>query len=219
MERKCTGCGLCLEACPASALGLTARLPDPDDAGRLWRSVAIGDLAEVVVLDARLGGRDVQPDSDGADDDIDDPDRSILSPEQWAWARERIQDTTRPWVVVTSQVPVSEMLLPMPEGLEGTSLAPVLETPDRPWKSAAFSQYPRPIPGKGRAMGYAMRTDRYRFVAWTLADGTVDAYELYDHQADPLEDLNLAADPANAELVEQLSGQLRAGWQAARPAG
>jgi alkaline phosphatase D len=95
-----------------------ARLPDPDDAGHLWRSVTIGDLAEVVVLDARLGGRDEQPDSDDESGDIDDPDRSLLSDEQWAWATERIEDRTRPWVVITSQVPVSEMLLPMPEGLD-----------------------------------------------------------------------------------------------------
>jgi arylsulfatase A-like enzyme len=109
--------------------------------------------------------------------------------------------------------------LPMPDGLEGTSLAPLLDDPEQPWKPAAFSQYPRGIPGKGRAMGYAMRTDRHRFVAWTLPDGTVDAYELYDHQADPHEDLNLAADPSHADLVEQLAAQLQAGWQAARPPG
>lgn len=107
--------------------------------------------------------------------------------------------------------------LPLPEGLEGSSLAPLLDDPDRPWKAAAFSQYPRNIPGKGRAMGYAMRTDRHRFVAWTLPDGTVDAFELYDHQGDPHEDRNLAADPAHADLVARLAAQLREGWRAARP--
>jgi len=37
--------------------------------------------------------------------------------------------------------------LPRPEGLEGISFVPLLDNPQRQWKSAAFSQYPRDIPG------------------------------------------------------------------------
>ncbi|CAN5901777.1 sulfatase [soil metagenome] len=107
--------------------------------------------------------------------------------------------------------------LPLPEGLEGTSFAPLLDDPDRPWKSAAFSQYPRSIPGQGQGMGYAMRTDRYRFVAWTVPGKDFVEYELYDHEVDPGEEVNIANEPENAKLVEQLAGQLRAGWQGARP--
>ncbi len=33
--------------------------------------------------------------------------------------------------------------LPLPSHLEGTSFAPVLADPQRAWKTAAFSQYPR----------------------------------------------------------------------------
>jgi len=103
--------------------------------------------------------------------------------------------------------------LPVPEGLEGTSLAPVIERPDRPWKSAAFSQYPR-----GKAMGYSMRTDRYRYTRWqNRADGQPVAAELYDHQNDPQENVNLAGRPEHKELIAELAKQLDAGWQAARP--
>ena len=35
--------------------------------------------------------------------------------------------------------------LPLPGHLEGTSFRPVLDDPNRPWKTAAFSQYPRPV--------------------------------------------------------------------------
>ncbi|MGI8938765.1 MAG: alkaline phosphatase D family protein [Iamia sp.] len=91
-----------------------ARLRDPDDEGLLWRSVALGDLAEVVLLDARLGGRDEALDSAGGDGELESPDRSMLSEEQWAWAEERITDRSRTWALVGSSVPVSKMHLPMP---------------------------------------------------------------------------------------------------------
>ncbi len=91
-----------------------ARLRDPDDEGLLWRSVALGDLAEIVLLDARLGGRDEALDSAGGDGDLDSPDRAMLSEEQWAWATERLTDTSHRWSLVCSSVPVSRMHLPMP---------------------------------------------------------------------------------------------------------
>lgn len=103
--------------------------------------------------------------------------------------------------------------LPLPEGLEGTSLAPVIEQPDRPWKRAAFSQYPR-----GKLMGYSMRTGRYRYTEWLpRAGGEPAARELYDHQNDPQENTNLAGRPEHAELIAGLSRQLKAGWRGAVP--
>jgi arylsulfatase A-like enzyme len=110
--------------------------------------------------------------------------------------------------------------LSLPAHLEGTSFKPVLENPQRAWKRAAFSQYPRPAgQGHGQLMGYAMRTDRYRFTVWVdrTDHSKVDAIELYDHQTDPQENQNIARRPANAKLVEQLMTQWRAGWRGAVP--
>jgi hypothetical protein len=45
----------------------------------------------------------------------------------------------------------------------------------------------------------------------------VEAVELYDHQADPQENQNLAGEPAREALVEQLMKQWRAGWRGALP--
>jgi arylsulfatase A-like enzyme len=106
--------------------------------------------------------------------------------------------------------------LPLPSHLEGTSLAPVLRDPSKSVKTAAFSQYPRES-GTTKLMGYSMRTDRYRFTRWVgRADHSkVDAIELYDHQADPQENVNVASDPKNAELVARLTEQWLKGWRGA----
>jgi arylsulfatase A-like enzyme len=113
--------------------------------------------------------------------------------------------------------------LPLPAHLEGLSFKPVLDHPTRPWKPAAFSQYPRPgnsATGGIPLMGYSMRTERYRFTVWLHRDdpGKVADIELYDHQTDPQENLNVAKSPAHRELVEQLMAQWRGGWQGAQRA-
>ena len=113
--------------------------------------------------------------------------------------------------------------LSLPAQLEGTSFKPLLDDPNRPWKSAAFSQYQRSrVATHGPdLMGYTMRTDRYRFTVWVHQNdhSTVDSLELYDHLADPQENTNTAKDPANAKLVETLMAQWKLGWQGAKPAG
>ena len=108
--------------------------------------------------------------------------------------------------------------LPLPSHLEGLSFKPVLEQPDRAWKTAAFSQYPRPNGGRN-LMGYSMRTDRHRFTVWVDRGDQVkvEAIELYDHQADPQENQNLAGEPGQKALVDRLMGQWRAGWRGALP--
>ncbi|WP_404307350.1 sulfatase [Neorhodopirellula lusitana] len=95
--------------------------------------------------------------------------------------------------------------LQSPDHIEGTSLRPLMEDPNRQWKNAAWSQYPRTVKGQ-RLMGYSLRTDRYRFTRWVNRyDHTkLDAIELYDHQNDPQENHNIANDPANAEIIATL---------------
>ncbi len=59
-------------------------------------------------------------------------------------------------------------------------------------------------------MGYALRTDRYRYVSW-LDHRDLDAepvfVELFDHEADPQETTNVADE--NPGVVERLSATLR----------
>ena len=107
--------------------------------------------------------------------------------------------------------------LPLPAHLEGVSLTPLLDAPDRPWKSAVFSQYPRSQ--HGGLMGYSMRTERHRLTVWVnRKDHTrIVATELYDHEVDPQENTNVADDPAQAATLERLMVRWRAGWQGAKP--
>lgn len=106
--------------------------------------------------------------------------------------------------------------LPLPDGLDGTSLMPLVKNPDRSWKPAVFSQYPRRMREHGPGMGYSLRTSRYRFIEWRARSGHRE-YELYDHQTDPAENRNAAADPACREALEECKRLMQAGWQGNRP--
>jgi len=113
--------------------------------------------------------------------------------------------------------------LPVPGHLQGVSLAPLMEDPVRPWKSAVFSQFLREgiwiAPDGIEYMGYSVRTDRYRYVTWmNLETGDFTARELYDHQADPGENVNLAGRVEYAETLAGLEKVRLAGWRAALPA-
>ena len=110
--------------------------------------------------------------------------------------------------------------LKVPDSLEGSSLVPLLINPGQPWKTAVFSQFPRPwiYKGKPDLMGYAIRTDRYRYVEWRdLKTTEIKAIELYDEQDDPAEVNNIANVASGKILVKELKEKLNAGWQQARP--
>lgn len=100
--------------------------------------------------------------------------------------------------------------------LEGVSFVPQFENPQRPWKSAAFTQNARQSPA-GAVMGYSMRTDRYRYTEWVGKDRELFGIELYDYEKDPLETTNFAGVQGNEDLVASLRQQLRAGWRSAVP--
>jgi arylsulfatase A-like enzyme len=107
--------------------------------------------------------------------------------------------------------------VPIPDGLEGSTLGPLFEDPDRIWKRAVFSQYPREIPGIGQGMGYSMRTNRFRYTEWRAPGTPYKSVELYDYVKDPYETQNIASEPENASLVNGLAGMLQEGWRNSLP--
>ncbi len=104
-----------------------------------------------------------------------------------------------------------------PTNLAGQSFVPLIENPKRAWKTAAYSIYPKQIPGAGEGFGRAMRTDRYRLVEWSADGSEKRFYELYDHTTDPQENVNVANLPGNKQLLQGLLQQLHAGGQKAPP--
>ena len=92
-------------------------------------------------------------------------------------------------------------------------MMPLLEDPARPWKKAAFSQYPR-----GKVMGYTMRTQSFRYTEWKdRRTDKVLARELYDHWKDPQENINAVAQQEYEQDVQRLAQMLNRGWRAALP--
>lgn len=85
--------------------------------------------------------------------------------------------------------------LPANGAVDGVSLAPLLQEPDAAWDRPAVMTYQRG--------NHAVRSERWRYIRY--ADGTE---ELYDHASDPDEWHNLARDPGNANVAEELRAWL-----------
>lgn len=93
-----------------------------------------------------------------------------------------------------------------PPGLHGASLKPLLDEPSAKWDRPAYTQVWR-----GTFPGHSVRTERWRYTEW---DNGKKGVELYDHEADPHEWTNLAADPKHATTVEEMKVLVRKIWPA-----
>jgi iduronate 2-sulfatase len=106
------------------------------------------------------------------------------------------------------------------QSMEGTSFVPLLAEPGREWKKAVFNQYPRGYMTNSDkvVMGFAMRSERYRYVEWRKwTAGVLLDRELYDHETDPGENVNVIADPHYAGEIGELERAMKSGWKGARP--
>jgi len=83
-----------------------------------------------------------------------------------------------------------------PAGLEGASLVPLLDDPQAPRTRPAYTQVVH-----AKVQGRSVRTERWRYSEWD--DGKAGA-ELYDHDLDPHEYVNLAGDPKQADTVAEM---------------
>jgi iduronate 2-sulfatase len=105
--------------------------------------------------------------------------------------------------------------LPVPKGLDGRSLVPILKDPAQSVKQAAFTQHPRPAyydrePDKQpKAMGVSVRTASVRYTEWRdWKSGETIGRELYDSSQQPAELRNVVDDPAFAAARKEAEQQL-----------
>lgn len=100
--------------------------------------------------------------------------------------------------------------------VDGISLKPLLDDNKNTSvdKDYAISQYPR----HGKRMGYALRTERYRYTEWhnngyksfnPYNSENIEARELYDYEKDPLEKRNLVNDLEYKSVVVKLQNKLK----------
>lgn len=102
---------------------------------------------------------------------------------------------------------------PLSKGMRETSFGPLIEEVEERIKKQQGDKWDRDL-FENRLMGYSMRTDNYRFIVWkdyTDPQAKPIFFELYDHQKDPSETVNIAEE--NPELVAKLLEQFNKGWK------
>ena len=87
--------------------------------------------------------------------------------------------------------------LPKRKGLDGQSLKPLLENPERKWERPAVITY--------GLNNHAIQTERWRYIRYR--DG---GQELYDHDRDPHEWTNLVSIPKYSSVKSELANSLPA---------
>ena len=76
-----------------------------------------------------------------------------------------------------------------PDDLDGESMVDILGDP-----LSKSPQYARSFYYRNQALGKTIRTERYRIVRWASEKDSTLAVELYDHQLDPEENINIASE-------------------------
>ena len=94
--------------------------------------------------------------------------------------------------------------LDLPDHLEGRSLIPLLEDSTADWGHPAFTQVNR-----NGVPGHSVRTKRWRYIEW---DNGRQGIQLYDHENDPRELVNLALDLKHASTVIEMKELLVGNW-------
>jgi len=92
--------------------------------------------------------------------------------------------------------------LPVPAGLDGISLMPLVREPTMTWNRPAYTQVRRTAAG---IMGRSIRTESHRYTEW--ADGR-QGIQLFDYDTDPGELKNLAGDPKFKDIEATMKAKL-----------
>ena len=101
--------------------------------------------------------------------------------------------------------------MPKPDHLEGLSLVSNLNNPEEELHRYVYSIWPHDRTNYEKTvMGYSVKDGRYNYVEWIkLSTGEVLEKELYDHQTDPNETINVFGEDAYGEVIKKLAEKVQ----------
>lgn len=175
----------------------TADMPDEN---RGQKTDALVELVDMYPTLSELAGLDLPPHLEGQSfvPLLKNPDRT--------WKKASFSQFPSPALREWAANPLSQ-------GMRETYFGPLIEEVESKIKDQMGEKWDRLL-FENDLMGYAMRTDKYRLVAWkdrTNLSKEPIFVELFDHESDPLESTNIANE--KPEIVEQLLVQLNRGWK------
>ena len=95
--------------------------------------------------------------------------------------------------------------VPVPHGLHGRSMMPLLLGAEVPWRDAFLYEYYEYPAGHCARKNRGIRTDRWKLIHFFEQP---QEWELYDLKADPAETKNLAASPSHAGVMTSLKARM-----------
>ncbi|MBS1634369.1 MAG: alkaline phosphatase D family protein [Bacteroidetes bacterium] len=86
---------------------LPIRVTGTTDPYQIFRTLRYGDLADFIMLDTRLHGRDEQAGTTGAV--VNSPTRQLLGTDQFSWLGNRLDSSVCRWKILTQQVMIAPL--------------------------------------------------------------------------------------------------------------
>ncbi|TSJ46773.1 alkaline phosphatase D family protein [Fluviicola chungangensis] len=88
---------------------LPIRVTGTTDPYQIFREIKYGDLADLIMLDTRLHGRDQQAGTSGST--VTSTTRQLLGTDQFSWLGTRLSQSTEQWKVLAQQVMIAPLTL------------------------------------------------------------------------------------------------------------
>ncbi len=151
---------------------------DPDVEGRIYRTFRFGDLADLIMIDTRLWGRDPQL-SMNDEEGHADPARSLLGTDQEAWLADQLEGSTAQWRLLGQQVMMAQ------------------------WRGVGTLETPGPIFNADQWDGYG--ATRQRFFD-TIIDNQLDNVVVLTGDIHSSWAMDLTPNPYDPEAFDPASG-------------